>query len=284
MDIKKGWTGERLETFISNESTTAHLHRYAMAIQLVNGKNVLDIACGEGYGTRLLANICDRITGVDIDEETVEKAKNKYIANNIEFLVGSADNIPAATGSIDVVVSFETLEHHDKHHEMMQEIVRVLKPDGILIISSPDKKNYSDAINYKNPFHVKELYAEEFRELVGQYFQYNSFYGQALFKGSLIMAEDASLKFKNFGGGFEKINTEAGYEATYLIAIAGKQPLKFETYNSIFSSDSINRAIIENLAAEKRAEGITFIKNSFPYRIGSTVLWPLKMLQKIIGK
>ena len=71
---------------------------------------------------------------------------------------------------VDFVVSFETIEHHDQHLQMMMEIRRVLRPDGVLIISSPDKHEYSDVPGFKNEFHVKELYLSEFVDLLSSHF------------------------------------------------------------------------------------------------------------------
>ena len=76
--------------------------------------------------------------------------------------------IPLDDDSVDLVISFETIEHHDKHHEMMAEIRRVLAPEGILMLSSPDKKYYSDIPKFQNSYHIKELYFEEFKDLVAQ--------------------------------------------------------------------------------------------------------------------
>ncbi len=137
--MKKKWTGERLETFVLNETTVEHLHRYGIVMPFIEDKTVLDIACGEGYGSKLLSSKALKVIGVDIDLETIEKASKKYGSSNLTFIQGSADKIPVKDGSIDTVVSFETIEHHDKHNEMMNEIKRVLKPGGILIISSPEK-------------------------------------------------------------------------------------------------------------------------------------------------
>ena len=114
-----------------------HLHRYAIARDLAYGKDVLDIACGEGYGSELLATVARKVTGVDISEEAIAHAARKYVRPNIAFAVGSCACIPLAEANVDLVVSFETIEHHDRHLEMMQEIGRVLRPTGVLIISSP---------------------------------------------------------------------------------------------------------------------------------------------------
>src|SRR5213076_2544358 len=136
--------------------------RYALSLNFVEGKSVLDIASGEGYGAALLASKAQSVTGVDIDPQTVMHAKHTYCNPKLTFMVGSCDDIPLPDGSFDVVTSFETIEHHDKHEEMLDEIKRVLKPDGVLIISSPNRLTYSDEPGYKNPFHVKELYYDEF--------------------------------------------------------------------------------------------------------------------------
>lgn len=69
----KDWTGERLETFVFNETTIEHLHRYAIAMEFCSGKTVLDIACGEGYGSNLLSAKATHVTGMDADAITIEK-------------------------------------------------------------------------------------------------------------------------------------------------------------------------------------------------------------------
>ena len=102
------WTGERLTTSKTNEIAIHHLHRYAIAIDLAKGKDVLDIASGEGYGSNLLANTAKSVTGVDISESVIEFAKKKYTRNNLSFKVGSTSNIPLENDSVDLLVSFET--------------------------------------------------------------------------------------------------------------------------------------------------------------------------------
>ena len=127
----------------------------------MKGKIVLDIASGEGYGSNLISYYAEKVYGVDISESAIENAKLKYTRSNIEFLKGSTSNIPMPNNSVDVILSFETIEHHDEHHQMMQEFKRVLKTDGVLILSSPDKLNYSDKTGHNNPYHIKELYKDE---------------------------------------------------------------------------------------------------------------------------
>ena len=150
------WTGEQYVPQLGGEIELEHLHRYHWAALFSGGKRVLDIACGEGYGSEILARSATQVIGVDVSQAVVH-ASSKYSQTNLEFLVGSCDGIPVSDASVDVVVSFETIEHHDRHQKMMREVKRVLRPDGILIISSPDKYVYSDVSGYKNPFHVREF-------------------------------------------------------------------------------------------------------------------------------
>ena len=121
-----------------------HIHRYAVCQGIVKDKTVLDIACGEGYGSAILGRTAKQVTGVDIDEQSVAHARDKYShIGNLRYIQGSVDAIPLATDSVDVVVSFETIEHVAGHEEMLAELKRVLKADGVLVISTPDKAAYA---------------------------------------------------------------------------------------------------------------------------------------------
>lgn len=230
------WTGERLETFVFNENTIEHLHRYAVATELAAGKTVLDIASGEGYGTNMMAAVATEIVGVDIDAETIANAQQKYKKSNLSFKTGSADLIPCESAYFDLVVSFETIEHHDRHHEMMTEIKRVLKPGGMLLISSPDKKYYSDLTGYKNPFHVKELYQHEFEDLLSHYFKHTSYCRQKNFIGSLIVPrfyQEEGESVIMYDGDYDKlVANDMG--AQFLVALASDSELpqlKFTLFN-----------------------------------------------------
>jgi ubiquinone/menaquinone biosynthesis C-methylase UbiE len=180
-------TGERYVPSVGGQIKYEHLHRYALCLDFVAGKSVLDIASGEGYGSASLAKIASHVTGVDISTESIQHAREKYESyNNLDFLVGSCDAIPLSEKSVDIVVSFETIEHHDKHEEMMLEIKRVLRQDGILIVSSPNRLTYSDEPSYSNPYHVKELYYEDLVTLLSRHFSYVKIYGQKIASASFI--------------------------------------------------------------------------------------------------
>ena len=155
-------TGERFVPYLTGVIRLEHMHRYHLACHIAQGRDVLDIACGEGYGSAMLARTARSVTGVDIAQDAIEHAERAYARDGLEFRLGSATEIPLEDGSVNLIVSFETIEHLTEHDRMMAELRRVLRPEGLLLISSPNKSVYSDRDSYENPFHARELYTEEF--------------------------------------------------------------------------------------------------------------------------
>ncbi|WP_121357016.1 class I SAM-dependent methyltransferase [Flavisolibacter nicotianae] len=276
--MNKEWTGERLETFVLNENTIEHLHRYAIALQYAKDKVVLDIASGEGYGSNLLAQSAEKVYGVDIDAATVQASKEKYRKRNLIFQQGSADAIPVEDNSVDVVVSFETIEHHDRHEEMMKEIKRVLKPGGVLILSSPDKKYYSDLPNYRNPFHIKELYFGELKALVQRHFGHSAFFLQGMFRGSLVVPENGAGGFDSFSGNYNEIKPGKGFRPVYNLAIASEQPIANPAF-SVFDNDLPIRLSGAKDIVEARHQGVEAVRSSWSYRLGHLILSPLRIFR-----
>jgi len=180
------WTGERYLPWLEEAAIGyEHLHRYAYATQFVRNKRVLDLACGEGYGSCLLARTAESVVGIDIDKRAIKHARNKYIKQNLEFKVGSITEIPiAGTHLFDVAVCFEALEHVEDHQKLLSEVKRLLSPDGVFIVSTPNKKVYTDEPQFNNPFHVHELYFDEFRDLFEKYFKNVKFLGQRIYCNS----------------------------------------------------------------------------------------------------
>ena len=215
------FTGERFTTEVHGDIELEHLHRYLLACKVAAGKFVLDIASGEGYGSKMLAQTAHKVTGVDISQEAVSHAQEKYQASNLEFRLGSCSGIPLDDASVDVVVSFETIEHHDEHEAMMQEIKRVLRPDGVLVISSPDKLEFSARFGSTNAYHVKELYRDEFVKLLASHFKNLSIYGQRVVYGSAIFREDGISPVESYELSSEELPAIPGVpHAIYLLAIA----------------------------------------------------------------
>lgn len=268
--MKKKWTGERLETFIYTRDAIDHLHRYAIVKDYAADKYVLDIASGEGYGSNLISKIAKSVVGVDIDQESVDKATIKYKKSNLIFKVGRADFIPVENDSIDVVVSFETLEHHDKHQEMFNEIKRVLKPNGVLIMSTPDKLYYSDKRNFLNEFHVKELYKNEFHELVSKNFRNKQFLSQNYINGNSFLQIDDQHQVKEvYGGDYNSINISS-LEPLYLLSISSDGDF-LPQKNSVFNGmNMVEHEILENF------------KKSNSFKLGNFLLSPIKFFKRFL--
>ena len=207
---------------LSSDIELGRHHRYMMALDLAKGKEVLEIASDEGYGSAMLAAVAVNVIGVGLSGEAVDRARSRYQAINLQFVKGDCANIPLPNSSIDLVVSFETIEHHDEHRQMMKEIKRVLRPSGVLLISSPDRFNYSVHPNYKNPHHVKELFEQDFKALMESFFEHCAYYGQRVLSGSAIISEGRSTDFDDYCCGKDgKANQfRSLYRPIYRIALA----------------------------------------------------------------
>jgi SAM-dependent methyltransferase len=180
------FTGERFVPELRGQISYEHLHRYEIARRFARDQDVLDVACGEGYGASYLAQVARSVVGIDSDGDAIRHAASRYTAMNLRFRTGDAAQLPLADGSFDLVVSFETIEHLVEHEGMLSEISRVLRTDGRLIISSPNKLVYSDLPDYQNPFHVRELYFDEFRELLQRHFPSCAIFGHRIFAASAV--------------------------------------------------------------------------------------------------
>ena len=185
------FTGERFVPGVRGEIWIEHWHRYHFAARCVAGKRVLDVACGEGYGTALLARAASEVTGVDLSAAAIEHAKAVYAGSpNARFVCAPCTRLPLADASVDVAVSFETIEHIAEQAPFLDELARVLAPDGVAILSCPNKVEYSDKRGYANEFHVKELYRDELAALVAARFAAIAWYGQKPTFFSVIAPEE----------------------------------------------------------------------------------------------
>ena len=178
------FTGERIvpgaancEPSFAQKMYQEHVARYAFASQLVEGRDVLDVACGVGYGSQWLAKAgAKSVLGIDIAADAIDHAKKNYFHPSISFKTQDATKMGFA-GEFDVVTCFEFIEHIDQQEKVLDAIKRALRPEGVLIISTPrpldDKRTH---------FHVHELEFEELRRMlverfphVDSYFERNCF-------------------------------------------------------------------------------------------------------------
>jgi acetyltransferase-like isoleucine patch superfamily enzyme/SAM-dependent methyltransferase len=181
-------TGERCIPGRSDLPTYyEHVHRYLWACDFVEGKDVLDVGSGSGYGSEMLSRVAKSVVGIDIDRTAVAFSRSHYQRPNLAYVEGSALELDGCPdGSADVAVCFEVLEHVEHHERLLAAIKRVLRADGLLLLSTPDRELYSDLSGYVNPFHARELYAHEFRALVGRHFRSTIEWRQGFVNGSVI--------------------------------------------------------------------------------------------------
>ncbi len=220
------FTGERFVPECVREIWHEHWHRYTFAAPYVAGGRVLDVASGEGYGAALLAEHAHMVVGIDLSEQAVRHARRRYQDKpNLHYLAASCDSLPLADGCMDVVVSFETIEHIHTQREMLAELGRVLAADGLLIMSSPNKKTYSDDTGYHNEFHVRELYLDEFVALLKEQFPAVRLLGQKLlFQSALWPLDKTASKARLTAGETDRFALDAPmpHEALYFMAVCAR--------------------------------------------------------------
>jgi SAM-dependent methyltransferase len=167
------FTGERvIPDQVDPDLLNEHLARYVFAARLATRKRVLDAGCGVGFGSAELANAAATVIGVDQSAEAVEYAREHYVLPNLRFEQGDCGALPAADGSIDLVVAFEVIEHLENWRGFLHEARRVLAPNGQFIVSTPNKLYYAESRRQAgpNPFHVHEFEFDEFRSELTQVF------------------------------------------------------------------------------------------------------------------
>ena len=181
--------GERFLPWMSDPIIAyEHWHRYRWAGDWSHGKMVLDIGSGEGYGSALMAEGASSVVGVDVDPRAIRHGAATYRRSNLHFVVGSASHLPFANHTFDLIVCFEMLEHlpENEQGDLITDVQRVLKPDGVCLVSTPNVDVYSDEAQFHNPFHLHELSYPEFQGLMNSRFNHTMYFGQRVFPMSSL--------------------------------------------------------------------------------------------------
>jgi 2-polyprenyl-3-methyl-5-hydroxy-6-metoxy-1,4-benzoquinol methylase len=202
------------ERFVFSQATQSqliydeHLVRYQLAQSLASGKRVLDVAAGSGYGSKMLAEAgAVNVKAIDINKEAIANAKKNYNHKNLEFICDSAESLATIpNSSIDLIVSFETIEHLTNYQEYLKNLKRVLAPGGLVLISTPNKEIFKQ----KNPFHIKEFTRNEFEIVLKQYFNQVRILNQYNGLASYIQTDKET-----------KASLSSRGEAMYFIALGG---------------------------------------------------------------
>ena len=191
-------TGERLilEQSWNIMTTLEHLHRYQVASKLVDGKTVLDAACGTGYGTYRLSKSAKEVFGIDISNDAIDYAKEHFQNPNLHYQTMSIADLQFDDETFDVITSFETIEHVTKELQIqfLHGIKKKLKKDGVLIISTPNDQLLRDLSygGYHNEFHLCEFTETEYIEFLNQFFKYVKIYYQTVTEVSAMVRKGIS--------------------------------------------------------------------------------------------
>jgi SAM-dependent methyltransferase len=203
-----------------------HLARYRWAATCVSGLRVLDAGCGVGYGSLLLRDAgATSITGIDISQEAVDIASEKA-SEGIRFVRGDIMALPLEDASFDVAVCFEAIEHVQNQDLVLDELRRVLTPEGLLIISSPNRAVYQEG----NPHHTHEYDPDELRAALESRFANVRLERQQAWLTSMV-CDDTTLNSVDFEHPLEvevrKIAAITPGRETFTLALASHTALPF---------------------------------------------------------
>ncbi len=238
------FTGER---FIPHETDPSlaleHYHRYFIASQVVRGKRVLDIACGEGYGAAFLSLTAASVLAIDRDRPTIEQAREKYKSfSKVVFQIATCEDVELPAGGFDVVVCLETIEHLAPRvqEHLMRKMKAALAKNGQLIISTPEVTGYAETRDVPNEYHLHEFNTGEFRSFLLQYYSHVSFLGQRTMDVSVTwdLAQRAPFQVHARKDLFKPVEEGDRFsEPVFLIAVCSDGPRQaagLEGVNSLY--------------------------------------------------
>jgi SAM-dependent methyltransferase len=187
-------TGERTLPDVPAENYwfLRHLVVYRWIARRCAGLDVVDLACGEGYGTAALAETAASVVGVDANPEAFEHARLKYSRPGVRFV---RDLIECFSEPCDAVVFLQTIEHVESPREVLAHLRGLLRPGGVAYVSTPNVLTLAPAGAERsdNPWHVREYRAEEFRSLCAGVFEHVELLG--LFHARRLRAHELALRF-----------------------------------------------------------------------------------------
>jgi len=271
---KLDFTGER---FVPHQTdpllALEHYHRYYFASRFAQGKRILDFGCGEGYGSALLSTQANAVIGIDRDEATIQHARAKYSSiPNLRFKTGRCEENPGEEGAFDMIVGFELLEHLDPGQQpvFLGNVLKLLKEDGLFIVSSPERNEYAAAYQTRNEFHKGEMTLTELRAFLSTRFKHVHLCGQRILSLSTMWElngrKDAQFHLRCRKDLLEELPDGQGFsKPLYLIALCSNTQLPEKVFgesNSFYldvsnsgQADDFSRWALQlNAEAQKNRE------------------------------
>jgi len=168
-------TAERTSSTLQSDGVIheRQLAAYYKAREFAKDKSVLEIGCGEGSGTEILAEQAGELVAIDYSEKAIKTASARLLSSGVRFQVEQVPPINAADGRFDVVIIFQMIEHLEDPGPLIEEILRVLKKGGALLLSTVNKE---ESIS-NNPFHPHEFDREDLEAVLKKYFAQVEIFG-----------------------------------------------------------------------------------------------------------
>ena len=218
------FTGERvIPGRVEDNLFNEHLARYRFTARFAEpGTTVLDAGCGAGYGSAELARHGASVLGIDVSMEAIEHARANFSASGVQFLQASCTAIPAHNEGFRLVAAFEVIEHLEGWRDFLTEVSRVLQPEGMFLVSTPNRLYYAESRQKAgpNPFHVHEFTEEEFRDELSTVFPHVKVLLQNHVEGIAFTGSETD------GTAFEISERSSDpSRAHFFLALCGKQPL-----------------------------------------------------------
>jgi 2-polyprenyl-3-methyl-5-hydroxy-6-metoxy-1,4-benzoquinol methylase len=162
--------------------------KYIFASRFVKNKKIINVACGEGYSSTILSRANPRfITNIDLDLETIKKAKEKYGNDKCEFICQDAESLVFKENSFDTAISMETIEHFKDPNKFLSDLKKITKPSSIIVISTPNG-SFTNKVGFKmSPFHVKEYTTNEMKSIIQKHFTVNDIFHQIPFNKNFFL-------------------------------------------------------------------------------------------------
>jgi SAM-dependent methyltransferase len=198
-----------------------HLARYSWAAALVKGKRVLDAGCGTGYGSELLARGgAAEVLGIDVDEAVVEAAQ-QAASDGASFAAADLRELPSGLGDFDAVVCFEVLEHLDEPETALDALAAVLRPEGLLVVSSPNRDVYPPG----NPYHKHEFRPDELAHALSARFAHVRLVRQHDWLAAALFEDEDFAQLDALPAAVAKATAGEPGKELYSVGLASNAPL-----------------------------------------------------------